>query len=183
MNNITKSETEQITYEVQHAGFNCKQCGKCCSGLNNEVLVSPPEIERIIKSTGLQLEDIVEPYPEWLDRDNSKFTFGWVLQRDREGNCIFLKNNRCQIYKDRPHICRTYPFMLNDSKLIISECQGCASITKTVNTTQIVDDLIQRQNDEILDFKNTLYHYKKYTKIPWDFTVFDSKGAHKYTKK
>jgi Fe-S-cluster containining protein len=29
-----------------------------------------------------------------------------------EGKCIFLKNNQCTIYQQRPIICRFYPFEL-----------------------------------------------------------------------
>ena len=105
--------TERVKQQVLEAGFSCLLCGVCCSGPDNEVMVSPPEIEMLAEATGMSCDEIAEPYPEWMQQGGCTFTFGWVLRRGEDGNCIFLENNRCRVYQNRPHICRTYPFMLD----------------------------------------------------------------------
>ncbi|HJJ99099.1 MAG TPA: YkgJ family cysteine cluster protein, partial [Methanocorpusculum sp.] len=81
------NEAERIEREVHGAGFSCLLCGVCCSGPDNEVMVSPPEIEVLSAATGLSWDEIAEPYPEWIQLDGFTFTFGWVLRRGADGDC------------------------------------------------------------------------------------------------
>ena len=59
-------ETERVKQQVLEAGFSCLLCGACCSGPDNEVMVSPPEIEMLAEATGMSRDEIAEPYPEWM---------------------------------------------------------------------------------------------------------------------
>ncbi|HJK49675.1 MAG TPA: YkgJ family cysteine cluster protein, partial [Methanocorpusculum sp.] len=79
-------ETERVKQQVLEAGFSCLLCGACCSGPDNEVMVSPPEIEMLAEATGMSRDEIAEPYPEWMQQDGCTFTFGWVLRRGEDGN-------------------------------------------------------------------------------------------------
>ena len=39
-----------------------------------------------------------------------------VLQiRKIDGRCIFLKNNKCEIYPIRPYVCRLFPFWFDEN--------------------------------------------------------------------
>lgn len=165
---------------VAAAGFKCRLCGECCSGPANEVLVSPSEIERLMKVTGFSREKIAEPYPEWITfPDGRSYTFGWVLKRDEDTNCIFLKEKKCQVYEDRPHLCRTYPFMLDGEELITSECPGLSSEETTPFAKQIVLDLIQRRAAEDEEFLKTEKQYQKHCNAKGSI-VFDSEGVHQW---
>lgn len=35
------------------------------------------------------------------------------LKVDKKGKCVFLKDGKCRIYKERPLICQMYPFWFN----------------------------------------------------------------------
>ena len=174
------TERNRIADRVRTAGFSCLLCGACCSGADNEVMVAPPEIEKLIRATGFSAEDIVEPYPEWIEDGDTRFTFGWVLRRGPDGNCIFLEQNRCRVYAHRPHICRTYPFMLNGDALIVSECPGCIAGAKTPDAEMITEDLIRRRTAEESEARDTEKQYCSHQKLPCSSLVFDSTDMHIY---
>ena len=104
-----------------------------------------------------------------------------VLRRGEDGNCIFLKNNRCRVYQNRPHICRTYPFMLDGAELIISECPGCSNGKVTENAGQIAKDLLRRRDAEDRELEKTEKQYQKHSISTGSTIVFDSNGAHEYS--
>jgi Fe-S-cluster containining protein len=90
---------------------------------DNTVIVSPSQIRKICKRTGLKHDDFVIPTPsDDRDKDGNIHTFEWVLKKN--GDCIFLKEKLCEIYECRPFICKTYPFYLLDGKLEVCECMG-----------------------------------------------------------
>jgi len=169
--------------KIEVTGFSCKCCGKCCSGADNEVLVSPEEIEVLMKGTHLSFTDIAEPYPEWLEEKGMNFTFGWVLRRGEDGNCMFLKDNRCTVYQIRPHICRTYPFMLDGDRLIVSECDGFLPGRGCPEAEKIADDLNKRREAEDREFFGTKEQYQKYCNNSGSTIIFDSRGAHPWNRK
>ena len=54
-------ETERVKQQALEAGFSCLLCGACCSVPDNEVMVSPPEIEMLSEATGMSRDEIAEP--------------------------------------------------------------------------------------------------------------------------
>ncbi len=174
-------EPEYIKSRIKDTGFHCLYCGACCSGRDNEVMVSPPEIHRLTEATGLTQGDIAEPYPEWIEESGAAITFGWVLRRGADGNCMFLRDKRCTVYFHRPHICRTYPFMLNDQELIISECPGRRTCSETKDAEEIAKHLLCRRAAEDEEFFLTRQQYQKHSITSGSTIVFDSSGAHIYT--
>lgn len=166
-----------LVCQLGEAGFACECCGACCSGADNEVIVSPDEIDALAEVTGLSPEDIAEPYPEWFEEHGERFTFSWILRRGKDGNCMFLKDNRCTVYAHRPDICRTYPFMLHDGRLIISECQAVGR-HQTADPEQLADDLILRAQHDDAEFEATRKEYQKHCITAGATLVIDSRGAH-----
>jgi len=164
--------------KIAITGFSCQCCGECCSGADNEVMVSPDEIDILMKATGLSFEEIVEPYPEWFEDKGMQFTFGWVLRRGKDGNCMFLKDKRCSVYKDRPQICRTYPFMLDGNQLITSECSGYFTGRKCTEAAEIAQNLHERRDAEDKEYNGTKLQYQKHCNNSSSILVFDSRGAH-----
>ncbi|MCH7590938.1 YkgJ family cysteine cluster protein [PVC group bacterium] len=45
------------------------------------------------------------------------------LIEKKDKSCIFLKDNRCQIYKVRPGQCRNYPFNWSREETLMT-CEG-----------------------------------------------------------
>ena len=168
----------ELIEQVQAAKFACRCCGACCSGADNEVMVTPDEVEVLMQETGLAFADIAEPYPDWMEYpDGTKITFGWVLKRGADGNCMFLKENRCIVYASRPHICRTYPFMLDGAELIISECPavGCSTCTDAEETA---DALLRRRDAEDAEFASSEKQYQKHSIASGSTVIIDSRGVH-----
>jgi Fe-S-cluster containining protein len=67
------------------------------------MLVSEAKI--IAKETGLIVSDFSVETKE-------KKPYDLEMKKTNEGKCVFLKDNRCNIYSSRPLICRFYPFQL-----------------------------------------------------------------------
>ncbi len=127
----------ELEIRIREAEFTCRCCGECCSGKNNEVMVSPDEIDLLCETTGLTHEQITEP-----------------------------------------HICRTYPFMLDGKELLVFECCGCKIGEPTPDTEQIAKDLLIRQNAEDKEFLLTKEQYQKHSMVLGSIIIFDSRGAH-----
>ena len=126
-------------------------------------MVTPDEVDALCTASGLSFSEIAEPYPDWMEYlDGTKITFGWVLRRGADGNCMFLKENRCTVYASRPHICRTYPFMLDCDELIISECPavGCS---KCLDAEETADALLRRRDVEDAEFTQSEKQYQKHS--------------------
>lgn len=63
---------------------------------------------------------------------------GFFQLQNVDGECFFLKNNKCQIYDVRPTGCRFYPiiFDLDKNKAILDdECPLINSITEKTTKT------------------------------------------------
>ena len=170
---------DELTKKIREACFTCSLCGACCSGADNEVMVSPDEVEVLMQATSLPFSEIAEPYPDWMEYpDGTKITFGWVLKRGADGNCLFLRDNRCTVYASRPHICRTYPFMLDGDELIISECPavGCGD---SADAEETADALLLRRDAEDKEFFATEKQYQKHSIVSGSTVVIDSRGIHR----
>ncbi|HJJ29255.1 MAG TPA: YkgJ family cysteine cluster protein [Methanocorpusculum sp.] len=167
--------------DLKKSGFRCRMCAKCCSGPDNEVMVSPDEIDVLCRASGLAFSEIAGPYPEWLPKKGGRFTLGWVLRRGKDGNCMFLENGRCRYYQVRPHICRTYPFMLNEGKLLISECDGICEANAPLSdgeAKELARALRDREAAEAAEAQATAVQYQKNSNITGTTIIYDSRGAH-----
>ncbi|EHQ34887.1 YkgJ family cysteine cluster protein [Methanoplanus limicola] len=178
-------KSEEIKLKILKTGFKCKLCGDCCRRVSedsNLVLVSAPEIRKIMENTGQSWSEIAEPYPDFLKQeDGTEYTFNWALKREGS-RCIFLnESGRCRIYDIRPDICRTYPFMIQDGELLAFECPGIGEENNSKKDTRILaEDLICREENEDEDFRKIEENYllfngdcnKKNKKY-----VIDSEGA------
>ena len=86
--------------------FKCETCGECC--IKYIVKLNDNDIEKI-KKLGFNEKEFVE-------RDEHICEF--VLKKNDKG-CVFLDNNSCKIYNDRPSVCKMYPFMGDE----VSSCK------------------------------------------------------------
>lgn len=185
------SEAKKLTAiglaaRIRELGFSCLRCGECCRGEDNSVLVFPREVRRICAATGLAWLEVAGPPEEgeW-GRDGSFHTLEWRLKKDRE-SCRFFQEGRCAIYRDRPHLCRTYPFYLDRGVLMHSECRGLGGRIEPDEAEKIAKVLISRQITEIEEAISLLERYRDFHRgDPADssgkggITVHDSEGEHR----
>jgi Fe-S-cluster containining protein len=111
-------------------------------------MISPAEVARIAAGTGNCWDAIAVPYPEFIEGARKiRFTLGWCL-RCQDGRCTFLQGKECSVYADRPWICRTYPFMLEDDELRVSGCTGIGQPMTVIEAEVLARDLVARREAE-----------------------------------
>ncbi|MCP1663067.1 MAG: YkgJ family cysteine cluster protein [Methanocalculus sp. MSAO_Arc1] len=170
---------EELGRALQAIGFSCRMCGGCCRGEEDEgrVIVSPIEIDGLASATGMEREEMVKPYPEFIESgDGHSFTFEWCIRRSGSG-CIFhSENGSCLVYAVRPWICRTYPFALDGEQLTVSECPGTGGEMTEEAAGALANALILRKRAEEEEEDAVLKLYAAAT-LPDDGpVVFDSRG-------
>jgi Fe-S-cluster containining protein len=87
--------------------FECSRCGLCCGDTpqkTRRILLLPKEAQEIAAATNQLPNSFVVTV-----EGNAPYM---LEMKKTEGKCVFLKNNQCTIYQQRPLICRFYPFEL-----------------------------------------------------------------------
>ena len=173
------SKIYDLAGKIRSIEFRCAQCGTCCrcgETDSNLVMVFPDEIRSVISAWVLSWDSMAQPYPETFDHQNgARYTMGWCLCCEND-HCHFLKENLCAIYEQRPWICRTYPFFLEDNELKASRCEGLGQVISEQGVTTIALHLLQRrraEDEEEQKVRQILQH----TQIPSGAcVVIDSDG-------
>ncbi|MDY0266705.1 MAG: YkgJ family cysteine cluster protein [Methanimicrococcus sp.] len=94
-----------------------------------------------------KLDELFNALAEQTDENGKIHTFGWMLQRKKDGDCIFLDSeNKCLIYEQRPSLCQTYPFFMDEKGIFECECAGFDSSKKTNPelSTELLNSLLKR---------------------------------------
>lgn len=169
-----------LAEKVMKTGFSCLRCGACCEEHepgSNLVMVTPLEIRAIMKVTGLSWDELVEPFPEVLERgeDGARYTFEWVLRRNG-GRCAFHSDGSCRIYPCRPWICRTYPFWLISGSLGVFPCPGTGALMEEKDAMGMAINLLERQNAEIAEEHMVKEVLESHTLPTGGLAVIDSEG-------
>ena len=88
--------------------FQCIKCAICCGDTSQKtrhILLLNTEAQQIAETSA-------QPITNFAQKTN-KIPYTYEMKKTaKDGKCIFLKNNRCTIYPQRPLICRFYPFQL-----------------------------------------------------------------------
>ena len=93
--------------------FECQGSGKCCVSRDSYgfVYLSKIDLRRFSKYFKLSLNAFKKKYCQITDG------FIHLAEKDElKGNCIFLKDKMCTVYKSRPSQCRTWPFWNENMK-------------------------------------------------------------------
>jgi Fe-S-cluster containining protein len=171
---------DDVANRVGSFGFHCRECGACCRRVaedSNLVLVSPAEVRAIMAATGMAWDEVAGPYPDFIDAGNGgEYTFAWCIRRTADA-CIFLRDGRCSVYAHRPWICRTYPFMLVDDDLLVSECPGLGTSLSPSDAHDVAADLCRRQAAEAAEEACLRAVYREATVPPGKRAVIDSEGV------
>ncbi|WP_214084292.1 YkgJ family cysteine cluster protein [Methanoculleus sp.] len=173
-------EVDDVASRVGSFGFRCRECGACCRRVaedSNLVIVSPAEVRAIMAATGMAWDEVVEPYPDFISAGNGgEYTLAWCIRRTADA-CIFLRDGRCTVYAHRPWICRTYPFMLVDDDLLVSECPGLGTLLSPRGAHDAAADLYRRQAAEAAEEAGIRAVYRRATVPPGKRAVIDSEGV------
>lgn len=176
----------ELAARIRELGFRCQKCGECCQGEDNSVVVFPEEARRIQTATGLEWLEVVGPPEEgeW-DKDGCFHTLEWRLRKEGE-SCRFYQNGRCFVYHCRPMLCRTYPFYLDNGKLMLSECRGLGYRMESDEANELAEQLVKRYLFEIREAIALLERYHDFergeAKEGGDCIVHDSEGEHRISQ-
>jgi len=83
--------------------IDCTTCRNCCKKLQPSIVEK--DIERLSNRLHITTEQVIDQYTEIYDEE---LYF-------KNLPCVFLKDNKCTIYDDRPEDCRSYPHLHKDS--------------------------------------------------------------------
>lgn len=129
--------------------FKCTECGKCCSGKDGYVILSKKDISSLCAHFNLSKKEFLEKY--------TYFIYGKIVLKDlnRKGDCIFLKEKRCTVYKNRPTQCKTFPWwpsILENEKAWEKNKETCEGIDhpegETVSLKEIQNHLIEKLDQD-----------------------------------
>lgn len=88
--------------------FHCTGCGKCCTGADGCVFLSHLDVENLARRFEMPIPNFLRKYTRLINGEVA------LLDRVGSGDCIFLKDNRCSVYEDRPIQCRTFPWWIQN---------------------------------------------------------------------
>jgi uncharacterized protein len=93
------SESKKLT-RTSPFSYSCNRCMSCCH--NAHIALTPYEITRLARSLQLRTTEFIARY----------LTDGGIVLRNHDGGaCSMLGDARCNVYADRPLVCRTYPLL------------------------------------------------------------------------
>jgi Fe-S-cluster containining protein len=126
--------------------FVCSCCGLCCGDTPNkkrQVLLLKTEAERIAAYTKRSVNSFAAETSE-----NAPYLF--VMRKNPDtGMCLFLEDNQCTVYDQRPLICRFYPFELTTDEngtFVFKETDECPVIcSKNGVETRELDEQFFRE--------------------------------------
>ena len=99
---VTKIDsTVHDLYKEVSSQIDCTQCGYCCKVMHPNL--SETDIKRLARQFKLTTHEFRSRFLLKNDKDE-----GYVF---KEQPCPFLKNNRCEVYENRPRDCRSYPHL------------------------------------------------------------------------
>lgn len=171
-----------IASSIESVGFECIRCGDCCTGPDLDVFVFPSEIGRICHALGEETLQVAWPPAtgEW-DSKGNYHTLEWRLRRC-DGNCIFYSSG-CRIYSERPLLCRTYPFYIDEGALKFSECRGLGRSIAGSDAILMAEALKERYVTEIMESIALLSQYRDFVRgsssADGVCIVHDSFGEHR----
>jgi Fe-S-cluster containining protein len=90
--------------------FKCTGCGKCCTGSSGYVFLSESDLDNLATHFSLSPQQFAKQYTRLVDGQYA------LLDRTGSDQCIFLQDNKCQVYDARPTQCRTFPWWIHNLK-------------------------------------------------------------------
>jgi Fe-S-cluster containining protein len=138
----------------------CEGCGaKCCAS-------------NLIFLTLYDFEIVSKHFPIFFRVKDGKlsiiiFFYNKIGNNIENKKCIYLKNDLCSIYENRPYACKSFPFSFDSQKDIFKyskECHGIRDIQKneTRNIIKFIDNE-NKVNNKIVDnfvTSNYIHHSK-----------------------
>jgi len=189
-------DIERIADAIESVGFECTDCGDCCTAEEEPLAVTvfPDERRRLAGATGASPDEVSEPSPFGGDE-----TFEWTVRRDACGDCFFHDGDRegggCSAYEARPSVCRTYPFAvrfdgdgreraaeqtydIGEATLAVGECEGTGRDIDREEALELARKVKKRAVKEEREARDLVEAYEEVEPPDGHVVVHDSEGAH-----
>jgi len=132
----------------------CKKykCSECCK--KTEMILTNEDVDRL---THLGFDKNF-----FVKEDD-----GWLVLKNKKGQCVFLEDGLCSVYAYRPAGCRTYPLVYDNEKckpLLDLDCpykdEFPINEQHTKQLASLVDILISERKERMKSLKNLKNHQK-----------------------
>ena len=131
--------------------FECQGSGNCCvsRGSYGFVYLSKKDIKKLSDRIKITKYEFLKDYCDKTD--------GYVHLKElkeNKGDCIFLVNKKCSVYKSRPIQCRTWPFWPENMNTktwnneISKNCPGVGK-GKVISKEKILEQIKADHENEI----------------------------------
>lgn len=90
-----------------HKGISC--FNQCCK--QADVMLAPYDVIRLKNHLNMTSEDFLKEYTVPWEME-AKGVVGVKLKTNEDKHCLFMTENGCSVYADRPSACRYYPYGL-----------------------------------------------------------------------
>lgn len=131
MNNLKFSNFQLSKYYFVFPNeiiWKCQRCTLCCKDSCKHI-----RHIKLLKQEGIALSHKIKVPIEHFAVPTLDKTYSHEILKDN-GKCIFLKDNICKIYDNRPLVCRFYPFEMKliekDVYHILFSGKKCNAIDK-----------------------------------------------------
>lgn len=130
VNPLNITGNKKNTEEEKLPRFECTKCGACCRDENLIVTVTGSDIVRIAAVLELGPNEMLKALDFYVVSDNESIPVGlekfpsvvtegglsfMALKKMENDECVFLKDQLCMIHPVRPVVCRSFPFVFDDS--------------------------------------------------------------------
>ncbi len=136
--------------------FKCTGCGSCCTGSPGYVYLSQQDLQTLAAHFQLTEAQFAKQYTRLVDGQYA------LLDRPGSGDCLFLKDKKCQVYEARPVQCRTFPWWIHhlrephDWKEAAERCEGINHPDAPVVPSLHIQEQCLTYLDNLLDQNFTL---------------------------
>lgn len=185
-------DVESLADAIESVGFECTDCGDCCTSGDGPLAVTvyPDERRELADETGAEPDGVTEPSP-FGDEE----TFEWTVRRDGCGDCFFHEGDACSVYDARPTVCRTYPFAVSfddgdgpfepdetvgvgDATLAVGDCEGTGRGMTRDEALGLAREVKRRAVKEEREARAVVEGYEPAEPPDGAVVVHDSEGAH-----
>ena len=151
--------------QIIHVCQKCPTKVHCCKFRYKDgfTFIGKKDAEKIKKKYGLDYKDFMY-YRKFTKRvadfmkNESRNSEGFmrynqmkdrklpVLITKKNGDCIFLENNKCSIYEDRPLLCQLYPYWFDHKLQIIKHDKNtkCKFVNEKFGRVNLKKDKIKK---------------------------------------
>jgi Fe-S-cluster containining protein len=140
-------------FPKQSLKFDCVRCGNCCRLEAGDLFLSATDLRRLSEYLELSDEEFFLEYCEIVDLGLAKRV---SLIAEDSGACVFLGENGCEVYEQRPLQCRTFPFWatnLMDESSYCALSESCPGVNqgKAWSPQEIAELIAETQREPLLD--------------------------------